>query len=494
MEGMDLSQEEKEQLFRLLEEKKNRQKYNKLKYWADNVYPWQWELANSSRGSAQILAMCANQIGKTTTGAWITACHLTGLYPKGWKGQRFNKPIKAWACGVSNETTRDILQFNLLGEPGDPDSRGTGFIPRDLIVETVRKPQVPNAIQTVLVKHYNEFTGNCDGVSRLDFKAYEQGEDKFMGRPMDWIWLDEQPNDGIYTQCITRTVATNGIMMMTFTPEDGVNNTIHQFMHDRQEGQALIQATWDDAPHLSEERKRQLLSQYGRHEAKMRSQGIPVFGSGLVFPIPDEELMIDPIEIPDEWPRICGLDFGWDHPTACMWMAWDRETDTVYFYSEYRQDKATAQMHAPAIQARGSWIPVVWPHDGMQTEKGSGMGLADQFRAAGVNMTIDHHRNPLAPGEKGQGDIKIEPGINAMLQSMENGQFKVFSTCTAWFQEKSMYHRGDDGKIIALKDDLMSATRYAFQNRKRFAKTRAEASMMNRYEGKALPVDTRGVV
>lgn len=485
---------EKERLLDLLKEKEERVRYNKLKVWGPEAYEWQRELANSTLESAQILAMCANQIGKTTTGAFITACHLTGKYPDWWKGHKFTKPIKAWACGVSNETTRDILQTNLLGEPGDSEAQGTGFIPRDCIVSTTRKPQVPNAIQTVLVRHHDPVTGKENGVSRLDFKAYEQGEDKFMGRPMNWIWLDEQPDSGIYTQCITRTVATEGIVMMTFTPEDGVTPVIHQFMNDIKKGQYLLQATWDDAPHLSEERKEQLLAQYPPHEAKMRTQGIPVFGSGMVFSgITDEDIMVEPFEIPAHWPRICGIDFGWDHPTAAVWLAWDRESDCVYLYAEYRQSQLTAQQHAPAIRARGQWIPVVWPHDGMAHEKGSGVTLADQYRSQGLNMTIDHFRNPPTPGDKGKGDIKIEPGINALLQAMQNDQFKVFSTCGQWFEEKGLYHR-DEGKIVALQDDLMSATRYAFQSRAKFAKTQAESNSNNKYSGKPLPVPTKGIV
>lgn len=489
-----LERVEQNKLLALLQEKELRQKYNKLKYWWDAAYEWQWSLANASSDAGQLLAMCANQIGKTTTGAAITAAHLTGKYPKDWKGHKFTKPIKAWACGVSNETTRDILQGNLLGEPGDPVSLGSGFIPKDCIISTTRKPQVPNAVQTVLIRHHDPITGRENGVSRLDFKAYEQGEDKFMGRPMDWIWLDEQPDSGIYTQCITRTVATKGLVMMTFTPEDGVTPVIHQFMNDIKKGQFLLQASWDDAPHLDKERKEQLLAQYPPHEAKMRTQGIPVFGSGMVFAgITDEDIQVEPFELPEYWPRLAGIDFGWDHPTACVWLAWDRETDTCYLYGEYRQSQLTAQQHAPAVKSRGQWIPVVWPHDGMQHEKGSGINLADQYRAQGVAMTQDHFRNPPTPGDKGKGDIKIEPGINALLQAMQNGQFKVFSTCAQWFEEKGMYHR-DEGKIVALQDDLMSATRYAFQSRKKYAKTRVESDSTNKYLGQALPMNTKGIV
>ena len=53
----------------------------------------------------------------------------------------------------------------------------------------------------------------------------------------------------------------------------------------------------------------------------------------------------------------------------------------------------------------------------------------------------------------------------AMLQSMENKNFKVFSTLHDWFEEFRMYHR-KEGKVVPLRDDLMSATRYAFQSQR----------------------------
>ena len=46
----------------------------------------------------------------------------------------------------------------------------------------------------------------------------------------------------------------------------------------------------------------------------------------------------------------------------------------------------------------------------------------------------------------------------AMLQAMENGNFKVFSTLSDWWEEFRMYHR-KGGKVIPIRDDLMSASR-----------------------------------
>ena len=70
-----------------------------------------------------------------------------------------------------------------------------------------------------------------------------------------------------------------------------------------------------------------------------------------------------------------------------------------------------------------------------------------------------HFENPPALGEK-KGGNSIEEGIMALLQHMENGRFHVFSTLGDWWEEFRMYHR-KDGKIVPLRDDLMSATRYA---------------------------------
>ena len=81
-------------------------------------------------------------------------------------------------------------------------------------------------------------------------------------------------------------------------------------------------------------------------------------------------------------------------------------------------------------------------------------------------MLLDHVTNPPALGEK-RGGNSIETGIMAMLQAMENDRFRVFSTLSDWFEEFRMYHR-KAGKIVPVRDDLMSATRYAFQSMDRF--------------------------
>ena len=454
-------------LLQLLQEQKQRQRFNKINYY--DPYPYQLDFHKTGATNSQRLLMAANRIGKSYCGAAEMSYHLTGLYPDWWEGKRYDQPITAWAGGVSNETTRDIVQAELLGSPDDPEAFGSGSIPQKYIIKTERKPGVPNAKSVALIRH---ITG---GNSSLHFKAYEMGVDKWQGRSVDCVWLDEEPSRELYSQAVTRTLDRKGMVYMTFTPEQGMTETVASFMNRIQPGQSLTNATWDDASenitsmkgekgHLSEPVMQQILSAYSPHEREMRRYGRPSIGSGLIFPVSEDALMIDPISIEDHWPRIAAIDFGWDHPTAVVWCAVDNETDTFYVYDCYRASKASPAVHAEMIKQRPRFIPIAYPHDGNRRDSMGNPGLADQYRSHGCNFLLEHFTNPPALGQT-KGSNSIEEGLMAMIQSMEDGRFKVFNTLSDWFEEFRMYHR-KQGKVVAIRDDLMSATRYAFQSQR----------------------------
>ena len=449
-------------------------------------YPYQQKFHKTGSEANQRLLMAANRIGKSFSGAAEMSYHLTGLYPDWWEGRRYDNPITAWAGGVSNETTRDIVQYELLGSPDDPDAFGSGAIPKSKIIKTERKPGVPNAKSVALIQHV---TG---GNSSLHFKAYEMGVDKWQGRSVDCIWLDEEPSRELYSQAVTRTLDRKGMVYMTFTPESGMTETVASFMNNLQPGQSLTNATWDDASeavtsmkgnsgHLNESVMAQILSSYSPHEREMRRYGRPSIGSGLVFPVQEDKIMIDPMQLEDHWPRIAGIDFGWDHPTAVVWVAWDKDEDELYIYDCYRQSKASPSVHAASIRTRSESVPIAYPHDGNRRDSMGNPGLADQYRSLGCNMMLEHFTNPPALGQN-KGGNSVEEGLMDMLQYMEDGRFHVFNTLTDWFEEFRMYHR-KGGKVVPFKDDLMSATRYAVLSR-RFAVSGSDPTWTNDIEYK----------
>ena len=454
-----LSKSQKHVLLELLEEKKYRQSGKKLwTYFRDDgdlrreLYKKHLEFFRAGTKYRERLVMAGNRVGKTESiGGYETTLHLTGFYPDWWNGRRFNKPIRAWVAGKTNETSRDIVQTKLFGSVVWRDGKkcfaGDGLVPRDCIGEITWKQGVQNMADTVMVKHRS-------GWSVVGIKSYQQGRGSFEGTEREWIWLDEEPPMDIYTESLTRTMTTKGGIVLTFTPLEGTTEVVDDFIKKSAEGIKYLQSiTWDDVPHLSAQDKADLLASYPKHEHDARSKGVPFAGSGLIFPVDEKEIVVEPFPIPRHFACIGGMDFGWDHPFAAVKIAWDRDKDIVYLINEYRESQKTPDYHAKEIIEFGDWLPWAWPHDGLQHDKGSGDQLKEQYESHGLNMLPE--RAQFDDGSNG-----VEAGLMLMLDMMINGRFKVFKTCENWLSERRMYHR-DKGKVVKIKDDTISASRYA---------------------------------
>lgn len=405
------------------------------------------------------LLMAGNQLGKTYSAAFETAMHLTGLYPDWWDGAVYDHPVTGWAASLTSQSTRDTVQRLLLGQPG---SWGTGAIPKENIIEIKRAAHgVADSVESILVRHKG------GGTSRLTIKTYDQGRERWQGETLDFVWFDEEPPLDLYTEGLTRTNATQGIVWMTFTPLLGMSEVVRRYLVEKVQGTHVTSMTIDDAEHYTPEQREAIIASYPAHEREARARGIPTLGSGRVFPIAEDIIREEAFGIPAYWPRICGLDFGWDHPTAMVWVAWDRDADVVHVYDCYRMREASPMVHAAAWRAKGDWIPVAWPHDGLQHDKGSGEQLAEIYRRHGVKMT--KNRATFDDGTNG-----VEAGLMDMLERMQTGRLKVAKHLHDWWEEFRLYHR-EDGKLVKEGDDLMSATRYAIMML-RYAKTRADTA------------------
>lgn len=420
----------------------------------------------------------ANRVGKTEgVGGYELTLHLTGQYPDWWVGRRFNKPISAWAAGDTSQTVRDIIQTKLLGEPGN---YGTGLIPGDLVEGTKNKAgSVPDTVESIAVKHVS------GGVSHLGLKSYDQKRKSFQGTEKDVIWLDEEPPDlGIYAECLLRTMTTDGLVMCTFTPLLGLSETVLSFMPGGQipkdfaeTGKFVVNATWDDAPHLTDQQKEELLKSIPAYQRDARAKGIPQLGSGAIYPISEDDIKVDPFEIPPSWPRVFGLDVGWNR-TAALWAAWDQQSDVVYFYSEHYQSMAEPLIHAEAIKARGYWIPGVVDPASQGASQVDGRRLIDMYVEHGLNLVY--------------ADNAVETGIQRTWTRLSTGRLKVFSSLQNFFSEYRIYRRDEKGNIVKAYDHLMDVARYIIMSGLAVSMTAppAEYEMWNTQEEAYIPTDT----
>ena len=169
----------------------------------------------------------------TEVGAFETTAHLTGEYPDWWAGRKFEHPIEAIAAGKTNETTRDIIQTRLFGPvKKGMHSRnvvpGTGMIPAGRILHdsAMWRTGISGTLNQINIRWKDSEMES----STLNLKAYEQGRGSFEGLNKHFIWLDEEPHEDIYGECLIRTGTVDGIMLLTFTPLEGYTDVVMRFL------------------------------------------------------------------------------------------------------------------------------------------------------------------------------------------------------------------------------------------------------------------------
>jgi hypothetical protein len=189
----------------------------------------------------------------------------------------------------------------------------------------------------------------------------------------------------------------------------------------------VVQAAWDDTPHLDARAREDLAKSYLPQEKLARTQGVPALGSGAIYPIAEAEIV------------------GWNR-TAALWGAVDSENDIVYLYAEHYLSEAHPAVHAAAIKARGEWIPGTIDPAARGRSQADGETLLNQYRALGLNLSVANNA--------------VEAGIYEVWSRLSSGRLKVFKTLQNFLAEFRIYRRDEKGKVVKSNDHLMDCDRY----------------------------------
>ena len=372
-----------------------------------------------------------------------TTYHLTGSYPLWWNGRRFNRPVAGWAAGVTSEATRDTAQRILLGRV---ESIGSGLLPKSLIKDRSTARGIADATDTVFVHHVS------GGVSQLTFKSYEERRTKWQGETLDLIWCDEEPPYDLYSEALTRTNASGGIVYCTFTPLEGMTDTVRLFYpRPTTSDRHLTMMTIEEAEHISPEQRARIIASYRPHERDARTRGVPQLGSGTIIETPEAAWITPAFEVPQHWPGIIGIDFGLDHPFGAVLLRHDRDTDTLYVTRTHRASEQRISDQASVLKPWGNY-PISWPHDGHTRDRQSGDALSVIYRAQGLNMLHEHAQHP-------GGGYSLEASAADLVDRIASGRFMVFDHLGDLREELRMWHR-KQGFIVKQNEDLVSAARY----------------------------------
>lgn len=417
----------------------------------------------------QVMFRAANRAGKTLAGAFATSCWSTGDYPEWWLGKKFEGPTKGWASGKTGQTVRDTVQRELLGDLGH---FGTGMIPKDRIAKVTMRPGVPGGVDTVQV--YNQW----GDVSNIGFKSYDQRIDAFVGVALHWVWEDEEPPQLVHNESFARLTTTMGVLINTVTPITGLTPYLLMFekqsdmlggaertvaMSDDEQKEfnskprvkATVAAGWGDAPWLDEQAKADLLADTPVHLRESRMTGKPGLGSGSVYPIDIESILIDDADFQKikgpHFKYINGIDVGWNK-TAVAFLAIDPDTDTVYLFDEYYMGEQRPEVHAVSIKAKGNWIPNVIDPASRGRSQIDGNKMITLYIQSGLQIQPANNA--------------VEAGIMDVYTLMSAGKFKAVRQKTRNFQhEFATYKRDMHGKIVKENDHILDALRYGVVER-----------------------------
>jgi phage terminase large subunit-like protein len=296
-----------------------------------------------------------------------------------------------------------------------------------------------------------------DEPAEIWFKSCDQGRKGMEGDSVRFIGIDEEPEQvGILAELKMRIADQKGRIVIAMTPLMGMTQIYERYVESQEDGSQIHQLDTLNNPYLPDrETFRRLFATMSEDEVAKRRFGLFRANTGMVYPLwtrgTGERFgpghLCDPFEIPEEWPRFRGVDFGIDHPTVCLWGALG-DDHTLYIYREPHRGGLAYRDQADHVRAKeeGGRVLTGW---GDSAQKGA---MRD-FQRAGI---------PLRRAKK---DIKA--GISKVEERMSlradgRPRIKVFRTCANLIREIEGYRWSDNKREspVGVNDHCMDALRY----------------------------------
>lgn len=436
-------------------------RYDQLRYFRPMPHQTRfWSLPGDRRG---ILA--ANRVGKTVSTCVELAYHLTGRYPTDWPGRRWSAPVDAMIAGEGWGQVAKVVQNELMGTPdvrgGD---LGTGCIPRHCIIQESMRSEGAN-VMSVEIRH------ESGGSSRLTFANYTQEVRQLQGLKLDIAVFDEQPPDDFFSEVVTRTATTQGMVMCSFTPLKGLTGLVSRFWN-RETGYDFVRVSWDDVPELDpwgepfllEATRQQLSRDYLPYEREARMQGRPVMGQGAVFALPNWPTYNTLPTNHTSLQRVISLDLGLIRDsTVISFLFWDPLEQRAWLHRQISmqgQDEANPVNWAQHLMRPEVWgTPIVLPADASQPGRYtmSPASVRETLEGYGLNVWPRPIQNP--PDLAGRITNHRSFGVNVMRQWLEAGTLQINENCQAFLREAQNYHVDEQGRFSD-PDDHIDSCRY----------------------------------
>jgi len=296
--------------------------------------------------------------------------------------------------------------------------------------------------------------------NRIEFKAYEQGRKAFEGRAIDSFYGDEQcksDSEGIWREIQARLLDKNGFSAQSMTPiipqvwlEErisalpDIDEVFYADLNDNRKSRG---------GYIDDEEIDKMIAEWPEEVQETRIKGHFAAFIGAVYKTFKRSThVIEPFDIPKEWVRYRAIDWGWNNPFACLWLARDKDR-RWYVYNEYYQARETLAYHARQIKkisGREKYLATWADHDAQDRFEFKNMGIPTIAAKKDVHLGIEAVQATL----KVQGD-----GIPRLF---------IFKNCRNTIREITGYKWAEgtdtkDAKDVPLEvnDHTLDCLRYS---------------------------------
>jgi len=295
-----------------------------------------------------------------------------------------------------------------------------------------RQDEIPREIRLV--------NGN-----RIEFKAYEQGRKAFEGRAIDAYYGDEQcksDSEGIWTEIQARLMDKNGFSAQSMTPIIP-QIWLEERVEDLPASDEIFYADLNDnrkscGGYIDDTEIDLMISQWPIEIQETRIKGHFASFLGAVYKTFNRRIhVIEPFKIPPDWPRYRVIDWGFNNPFCCLWMARDKDS-RWYVYAEHYAPQQTLAYHAKQIKQisgkdryRLTWAD----HEAQERHEFKQLGIRTMAAKKDVHLGI----------EAVQAALKVQGDGRPRVQ--------IFNTCRNTIKEMGGYKWAEGTETKEARDE-----------------------------------------
>lgn len=260
------------------------------------------------------------------------------------------------------------------------------------------------------------------------------------------------------------------------------------FLTEMESETRFFPSTYRDNPFINVEYRQYLEGLQGQLGQAWRDGDFDILAGQFFTEYNQSVHMIEPFDIPNDWKRICSLDYGYGSYSSLGWWAVSPDNEIIRYREVYVSQHSYSDLAREYVSRMGgnevvSHIvcdPAIWNKDG---HSDYGLSGAEIFEKTVKDLTGKTPTLVRANNDRVQGwaqmreDLKIHPNA----EGLPTARLKVFNTCFDWHRTIELQvhsERNPEDLDTTLEDHAMDETRYLCMDRPKPTITAAQKEDM----------------